>query len=419
MQQKNTEKGLTRKLLVIGCHWPEPNATAAGVRMLQLLRFFLEQNYKITFVVAMPENEYVQSLKDMGVQTTTISLNSNSFDTFLKNLEPEVVLFDRFITEEQFGWRVAEHCPQALRVLDTEDLHSLRHVREQAFKKGVAFTVDAWLQEDKTKREIASIYRCDIALIISSFEMELLQETLQIDSSLLLHLPFMVDEKDIPNPLPAFKERTDFVFIGGGKHAPNVDAIKYLKQAIWPKISAALPKVSLLIYGAYLPQQILEMHDSTSGFLVHGKAASVKEVMLANRVCLAPLRFGAGIKGKLLHAMQFGTPSITTTVGAEGMYGTMDWNGFIRDEPVDFANAAIQLYGDSVTWTRAQEQGEKIIEQYYNHILLEEALAYKLKTVAQNLAAHRRHNFIGSLLQHQTMSSTKYMSKWIEEKNKK
>ena len=105
-----------------------------------------------------------------------------------------MVLFDRFLTEEQFGWRVADNCPQALRVLDTEDLHSLRHVREQCFKKEIPFTTDAWLADDKTKREIASIYRCDLSLIISSYEMELLTEVLKIDKSLLLLLPFMVNE---------------------------------------------------------------------------------------------------------------------------------------------------------------------------------------------------------------------------------
>ncbi len=409
---------MTKTLLVIGCHWPEPNATAAGVRLLQLLSFFKAQAYQITFVAAMPENVHVGALQDLGIQTRSIALNSSSFDLFITELNPDVALFDRFITEEQFGWRVAVNCPDALRILDTEDLHSLRHVRQEAFKKGEPFTVNAWLQEDKTKREIASIYRCDISLLISRYELELLQDELQIDSSLLLHLPFMVAEKEIPISLPSFEERTDFVFIGGGKHAPNVDAIKYLKQDIWPKIKATLPKTKLNMYGAYLPQQINEMHDPKSGFLIQGRAITVEEVMLAHRVCLAPLRFGAGIKGKLLHAMQFGTPSVTTAIGAEGMHEKLEWNGIIAKDTADFIKAAIHLYQDSAVWNRAQNHGTIIIKELYRGTVLEKALADKLQGTAQNLTSHRRKNFIGSMLQHQTMASSKYMGKWIEEKNK-
>ena len=418
MLQDNVKNSITNTLLVIGCHWPEPNATAAGVRMLQLLKFFLKQHYQITFVATMPENEHVQLLHEMGIRTTLIELNSSSFDTFIAKLEPQIVLFDRFVTEEQFGWRVAAHCPDALRILDTEDLHSLRHVREQAFKKGLPFEVNAWLQNDKTKREMASIYRCDIALIISSYEMKLLQEVIKIDENLLLHLPFMLAEKDIPSSLPSFSERADFVFIGGGKHAPNVDAMIHLKQNIWPKIKAALPNTRLHIYGAYLPQQVMEFHDEKTGFLVHGRAKTVKAVMVANRICLAPLRFGAGIKGKLLHAMQYGIPSVTTSIGAEGMHSNMEWNGFIVDDTTDFIKAAIKLYTAVDIWTKAQTQGITLLQNCFSIANLEKQLQTKIQQVQKDIVEHRAQNFIGNLLQHQTMTSTKYLSKWIEEKNK-
>ena len=183
-----------KTLLVIALVWPEPASTAAGVRMMQLLQVFKNQGYRITIASAAAKSEYSADMVALGYETAEIKMNDSSFDVFVKDLNPDVVLFDRFLTEEQFGWRVADNCPQALRVLDTEDLHSLRHVREQCFKKEIPFTTDAWLADDKTKREIASIYRCDLSLIISSYEMELLNEVLKIDKSLLLLLPFMVNE---------------------------------------------------------------------------------------------------------------------------------------------------------------------------------------------------------------------------------
>ena len=110
-----------------------------------------------------------------------------------KELNPEIVLFDRFLTEEQFGWRVAKNSPNALRILDTEDLHSLRSVRLEFQKNKITASIADWNQAEITKREIASIYRCDLSLIISSYEMDLLLKEIKIDEKLLLHLPFMLD----------------------------------------------------------------------------------------------------------------------------------------------------------------------------------------------------------------------------------
>ena len=385
---------------------------------MQLLDVFQKDGYAITIASAASKSEHSADLSSSAYQTKTIKINHSSFDEFVANLNPDVVLFDRFLTEEQFGWRVAEQCPNALRILDTEDLHSLRHVRETCFKKGIEYTTDAWLQDDKTKREIASIYRCDLSLIISSYELELLTDVLKIDKSLLLLLPFMLPEIKEEPAWNTFEQRTDFIFIGGGKHAPNVDAIQCLKHTIWPLLHERLPQANLLIYGAYLPQQVLQMHNPKEGFLVKGRAADVDEVMSSAKVCVAPLRFGAGIKGKLIAAMINGTPSVTTTLGAEGMNGILNWNGYIENDHIAFVEAAVRLYTISHTWKLAQEQGKMLINTLYAKTSLAHILVEKVTQLQKELAAHRVQNFIGNLLQHQTMTTTKFMGKWIEEKNK-
>ncbi|MDF4203110.1 glycosyltransferase [Maribacter sp. SA7] len=408
----------SKRLLVIALVWPEPASTAAGVRMMQLLEVFEQEGYSITIASAASRSEYSFDFSTTKYATADIKMNDASFNDFVKQLDPSVVLFDRFLSEEQFGWRVAENCPNALRILDTEDLHSLRHVRELCFKKEIPFTTDAWLADDKTKREIASIYRCDLSLIISSYELELLTDVIIIDKSLLLLLPFMVDEITNDTKWNPLDERKDFIFIGGGKHAPNIDAVKYLKTTIWSQIHTQLPEAKLHIYGAYLPQQILEMNNPSTGFLVHGRAVDVNEVMSSAKVCLAPLRFGAGIKGKLLSAMQNGTPSITTTIGAEGMHGILEWNGYIEDDPSKFANAAVRLYTTQPEWQNAQKQGKTLINTLYAKSSLESILIEKIYQLQKGMKTHRTQNFTGALLQHQTMTATKFMSKWIEEKNR-
>jgi len=347
-------------------------------------------------------------------------LNCSSFDVFVKELNPAIVLFDRFMMEEQFGWRVAENCPNALRLLDTEDLHCLRLARQKAFKENRNFTTDDLLVEEVAKREIASILRCDISLMISEYEMELLQSVFKIDANLLFYLPLLlepIDDSTIQT-LPLFEERNDFIFIGNFLHEPNWNATQYLKEMIWPLIRKEVRDAVLQIYGAYPSQKVLQLHQPKQGFHIMGRADDAKEVVLNSRVVLAPLRFGAGIKGKLLEAMQCGTPSVTTTIGFESMCGDLPWNGFIADEPQVFADKAIELYQNKTLWLKAQENGFEIIEKRYLKSLFENDFVEHILKVKTHLKQHRLHNFIGSMLQHHTLSSTKYMSRWIEEKNK-
>ncbi|MDF0717197.1 glycosyltransferase [Muricauda sp. 334s03] len=410
---------MSKKLLVIGYVWPEPTTTAAGCRMQQLLETFLIFGHEITFASTASKTEYSLDLEKMGITGISVQLNHSSFDDFVKELSPDIVLFDRFMVEEQFGWRVAEFAPNAIRILNTEDLHALRKAREEAKKTGKPFEIDDWKNHPTTLREVASIYRCDISLMISTFEMEILQQELHIPSNLLLHLPFMVDVSAISEAkyIP-FEARNGFVGIGNGKHAPNVDAIKVLKHEIWPRIQKQLPNAEIHIYGAYLPQQVNEMHYPKSGFYVKGWAENVDTVLKNAKVLLAPIQFGAGIKGKLLDAMRTGTPSVTTTIGVEGMHGEQPWNGTITDNWDDFAQAAVELHQNQEPWEKAQQKGVELLQTFYDKTLLQNQLLERVNQLSESLETHRQCNFIGKLLQHQTMASTKYMAKWIEEKNR-
>ncbi|MGG6230326.1 glycosyltransferase [Tenacibaculum sp. SDUM215027] len=408
-----------QQLLIIGYVWIE-KTTGAGNRMLQLLNVFKNQNYTITFATPAQKTENSLNLAELGVEEKSIELNSSSFDDFIKELQPDVVLFDRFMMEEQFGWRVAEHCPKALRVLDTEDLHFLRKTRHQQLKKGKQFSTEALLKSDEAKREIAAILRCDMSLIISTYEMQLLKDVFKVDESLLYHLPFLlssIDEK-VVKKWKSLEERKHFVFIGNFFHAPNVDAVLQLKT-IWKTIRKQLPEAELHIYGAYATQQIQQLHKPKEGFIIKGFAEDALEVVKSARVVLAPIRFGAGIKGKLTEAMECGTPSVTSSIGAEGMHGNLPWNGFIEDDFEKFANKAIELYTYDILWKKSQQKGIAIINSIYDKEKLAFSFINKIKEIQENLEIHRTQNFLGSLLQHQTLQATKFMSKWIEEKNKK
>jgi glycosyltransferase involved in cell wall biosynthesis len=410
---------MSKNLLIIGFVWPEPKSSAAGSRMLQLIKTFQLAEYKITFASPCAKTDNAFNLESINVSPTTIELNHTSFDTFVKNLDPEVVLFDRFMMEEQFGWRVAEQCPNALRVLDTEDLHCLRKGRQQAFKDKKKFN-ESYLFGDFAKREIASIYRCDLSLIISETEMDILKHQFKIHDSLLLYTPFMlesVSENDIKR-LPNFESRNHFITIGNFLHDPNYNAVLYLKESIWPLIKKKLPKAELHVYGAYASQKVNQLHNVTEGFLIKGFTEDVNSVMQVAKVCLVPVRYGAGLKGKIVDAMKNGTPVVTTSIGAEGMFGNLEPNAFIEDNPEAFALKSIQLYEDKQTWGALQANGFRIINNRFDKYLHQQQLLDEILKIVSQLNEHRMKNFTGQMLQHHTLKSTKFMSKWIEEKHK-
>ncbi len=406
-----------QQILIIGYVWPEPRSSAAGSRMLELIRLFRAQGWPVTFASPAATSEHMEDLAAHGVTAQSIELNNSRFDDFLRQLQPDLVLFDRFMMEEQFGWRVEQQCPDALRVLDTEDLHFLRHARQRSFLEGRELQRTDLLGERAT-REIAAIYRCDLTLIISAAELQILRDTFAVPDALLHYCPFMLPPLPTPVTSPAFSERRHFLSIGNFRHAPNWDAVLWLKQSLWPRIRQQLPQAELHIYGAYPPPKATALHQPGAGFHVLGWAQDVETVMAAARICLAPLRFGAGLKGKLADAMRCGTPNITTRIGAEGMAGELPWSGCVADSEAEFAAAAVRLYTQEDAWRQAQENGYQIVNQRFDGRRIGADLLAHLQVCREGLARHRLDNFTGAMLRHHHQKSTQYMAQWIEAKNR-
>ena len=410
---------MAKKLIVIASEWPEPDSSAAGSRMMQILNIFLSQNYSVLYLATAHRSDYMFDLESIALKTKQIQLNDDSFDDFIKQENPSIVLFDRFTAEEQFGWRVTEQCPNCLKILDTEDLHFLRKARHESIKKfGNLEQVN--LYSDTAKREIASILRCDLSLVISTVEINLLQTKFKINPDILFYLPFLYDQitDDDVSKLPSFEDRKDFVFIGNFFHEPNIDAVLQLKNEIWPLIKKIDNRLILNIFGAYMPQKITQLNTVKDGFLVHGRAENARTVIENAKILLAPLRFGAGIKGKLVEAQKLGTPSITTTIGAEAMSENDLWNGFVTNDPNDFASEAVKLYHQKENWLVAQNTGFQIFNAQYNRKKFQSVFVEKINFIQSTIIQHRQGNFLGSILNYHSMQSTKYMSKWIIEKNK-
>ena len=394
--------------LIIGKVWPEPTSTAAGRRTYDVITALQLGCWQIHFASAAQRGDHALDLEAIGVRTHKITVNDAAFDPWVEALAPQVVIFDRFMTEEQFGWRVAQHCPEALRVLDTSDLHCLRFAREQAFKSGEALN----LKNEIALREIAAIYRSDLTLMISEFEIEILRDEFGISESLLAYWPFFLE---LSNGRVLFENRKDFILIGSFLHPPNLDAARWCKAKIWPLIRQQLPEAELHCYGSYSNRYAAELHAPKNGFHFKGRAEDALATMSRYRVNLAPLRYGAGLKGKVFDGFQTGTPTIMTPIAAEGICMNLDWGHTAAE---DFATAALQLYREPDAWRIRQCEERSLCRDRFNSTDWLSRLVTIIQCVIGERFQRREQNFIGQMLRHHQHRSTEFMSRWIEYKNK-
>ncbi|EDY83101.1 hypothetical protein VDG1235_2725 [Verrucomicrobiia bacterium DG1235] len=401
------------RILIIGKIWPEPTSSAAGTRTVDLIRALKTASWEIHFACSAQTSPHSANLAHtFEIETHPIELNSSSFDSWLKQLAPDIVIFDRYMTEEQFGWRVATNLPNALRVIDTSDLHCLREARHQNLKTGETPSV----RNEIALREIACILRSDLSLIISEYEMKILRQEFPLNDSSITYWPFALGP-----PLsdsPAFDQRENFMMIGSFMHEPNWDAVRWCQKEIWPAIRSALPHAKLDIYGSYTPAKAKQLHSEKNGFLIKGRADDAISTLKRYRVNLAPLRFGAGLKGKLADAFLAGTPSVATPIAAEGMRGSLPWGSNVSDDPGQFAKTAIQLYTNRSEWSETQSAGYSIAQKRFSESYWLPKLPELLETAYNNRKTNRDNNFIGQLLNHHHHRSTEFMSRWIEAKNK-
>ena len=397
------------KLLVIGYIWPEPNKTAAGYRILQLVDLFLEQEYEVVFCsAARMKTTALPSLKDRDIVMRPIELHDDSLDNLLIEYQPDIVLYDRFLIEEQYGWRVRRHLPNAIQILDTEDLHFLRTARENEVLHHIDLEIG--FESELAIREISSMNRVDVNLIISIYEMKLLRDQFPVDPEGLFFIPFLIDIEDVQkreaSAVP-FKDRADYCTIGNLRHAPNVDSVEVLKHEIWPVIRKIQPEAKLFIYGPNAPKTILDLHDPESGFYIKGHVANVDQALSKHRILLAPLRFGAGLKGKVFDAMKNGLPVVGTSIAFEGIstqFQSMD----------HFASMAVNLYSDPISWNDQVKSNYDLLKRDFDKSAFAKALFLKINSVRQNHPKTKSlHNKIAL---HHADAHFKFMNYWIKAK---
>ena len=390
---KRSKKDENSSILFVSPVWPERKSSAAGVRTDSLIQSFKRNNgkrvvNKITYVSLSAASEHSKMLNDQGIETFTCHANKEAdFVNILHHANPTTIVFDRYFIEEMFSFHCQKHCPQAMRVLDMQDVHSLRTYRQKMVVEHKMEDLDevAALYPDSTYepllRELAAVLRSDLTLVCSPVELKLLEKVYGIPRRLLCEAGFFQPKSPFKDSSPGFAARRHAMMIGNFKHPPNLDSVQWACKTLWPRIrsemknsmgagSHMLPE--LHIFGAYSTEAQKSLNDENNGIYLKGFAPSL-DIMLDYRILFAPLRFGAGLKGKVVEAWWHGLPVLTTGIGAEGMqvqeFSTDQehWGGSFSSFDADsIVLDTCKLYQNEAMWETSQRQGFRLLEALYD-----------------------------------------------------
>jgi hypothetical protein len=246
---------------------------------------------------------------------------------------------------------VIRHCPDARIVFNTVDLHFLREERAaQLAGDRVAMYAAAAIRE----REIHVARMADATIVVSSAEKAILEQA--APGARVYWCPLM---QDVVGRSNGFAERSGVAFIGGYRHHPNMDAVEYFLDEIWPAVRAELPDVQFFAIGADMPSQLRERADG--GFVAVGHVDDLRPWLERVRLTVAPLRYGAGVKGKVLSSLAHGVPCIMTAIGAEGM-DAVEAGSVTAEDARSFAEQVIRLHQDGVAWERYSDAAMRWID---------------------------------------------------------
>jgi glycosyltransferase involved in cell wall biosynthesis len=251
---------------------------------------------------------------------------------------------------------VRQYCPQAKVIFHPADLHFLREMRQAELLQSAHLASQA---HETTQKELHIVKSVDRVMVHSSYEKQVLSEYIEPDRVVVL--PWVLDAPGSNAPV---EKRRDLIFIGGYGHLPNVDAVLYFVQQIFPLIKARIPGVKFYIVGSNPPQEFEELSDSS--IIVTGYVEVLEPLLDQMRLAVVPLRFGAGIKGKIGTSLSAGLPCVGTSMAVEGMPLEPGHDILIADDPEAFADAVVKLYEDDALWHHLSENGVAHVRRHYS-----------------------------------------------------
>lgn len=354
------------QVLVIDVQVPKPDRDSGSLRMLNLLRLLLERGLHVVFLPDSREREgrYATALEQLGVEVWSRAWLGDMPKWFARHgARFDLVITSRHYVAASYEPLLRKHAPRARWVFDTVDLHFLREQREAEMGRG-----SLRLAQRTREQELRLMARADATLVVSTHEYSLLGELLPA-----ARVEVLSNVHEIAGCRRGFNDRRDLVFVGGFRHPPNVDAARWLVGEIWPRVRERLPGVELHLVGGDVGDDIRVLGDSP-GVHVRGHVPDIAPLMDGCRLALAPLRYGAGVKGKVNLSMAHGQPVVATSCGVEGMHLETGVDVLVADDAEGFADAIVGAYTDQATWERLSAGGLANVQRHFSFAAAGETL---------------------------------------------
>ena len=354
---KAKDRRAIRRVLVIDHCTPTPNQDAGSVTVFNLLLLLREMDFQVTFI---PEDnflympDYTTALQRAGIEVLYAPYVTN-VEHHLKECGDRydlAFIFRPGVVERHLK-TIRKHCTKAKMLFHTVDLHFLRMSREAELQSNKAKQKAA---DEMKQRELAAIRAVDASIVHSTAELEILRPLLP-DANLHVY-PLIMNVKGRSK---TFSERKDIIFVGGYQHSPNVDAVHYFVVEIMPLLRKQLSGVCFYAVGSKPPPAIQAL--ASKDVIIAGFVEDLNQLLDSMRVSVAPLRYGAGIKGKIGTAMAVGLPVVATSIAAEGMSLTDGENICVADGAEGLAAAIIKIYQDEAFWNRISNNGLNFAEK--------------------------------------------------------
>jgi GT2 family glycosyltransferase len=348
-----------RRVLAIDACMLTPDQDSGSQRTQRLLSLLVRLGCKVTFIADNLEHRqpYVTQLQQAGIEVQFYPY-ARSIADFLAahGSEYDIVLIARHYVAEKHIDAVRRFAPSALVVFDTHDLHFLREQRLAELEGSHTAAAGAAASRDA---ELALIRKADVTLVVSPVEKELLG-SLVPDAKVMV----LSNIHDVHPPGRAFGEREGLVFIGGFRHPPNTDGVLWYAQEVLPRLREKLPGVKTYIVGSEVPATIKRL--ASDDFVVAGYVPDITPYFTGCRVSISPLRYGAGVKGKVNLAMSFGVPVVATPSSIEGMYLTPGVDVLVGEDAGSFAEAIVLAYSDEGLWRALSEGGRENVRAHFS-----------------------------------------------------
>ncbi|HNC82421.1 MAG TPA: glycosyltransferase, partial [Nitrospira sp.] len=357
------------RVLVIDTRTPMPDRDSGSMDTYQYLRMLKSFGFHVIFV---PENlvhagPYSDDLQRIGVETlyTPYWL---SFEQIFSTLGPglDYVLVFRAPLADSLLGLIRHHAPRARFIFDTVDLHFLRLEREAELADDAEKRRDAARMREI---ELNLMRKADATIVLSSYEMSLLSRL--VPEANLHEIPIV--RQAPPRSDKGFDERRDVVFVGGFEHTPNVDAVKWFIAEVMPHLQKRRFTGQFVVVGSSMPQEIRDL--ARPGIVMRGFVPDLEAFFGDIRVSVAPLRYGAGLKGKVISSLSYGVPVVATGVAVEGGGFTHGTDVWVADHPDDIAQAIIRLHEDRSEWEAYSAAGYSFFEDNFSVDVVSRKLA--------------------------------------------